>query len=257
MSYQFLLVSQNEHIATVTINRPDQLNALNSIVLNELEHFFSNIPDQTRAIILTGSGEKAFVAGADIKELAKLSSEEAYEAAKKGQRIFQKIEDSSVPVIAAVNGFALGGGCELAIACHLRVISDKAQFAQPEINLGLMAGYGGTQRLTKLIGTTKATELLLTGDMIQAKDALALGLANALVAPDHLMDEAEKLARKIASKPPIQASLTLKAIQGYHDKEIEGFDQEAKLFAKTVTTEDFREGTSAFVEKRKPSFKGK
>lgn len=257
MNYECLLTESKGFITTVSINRPESLNALNAQVLDELNHFFDHIPELCRVIVLTGTGEKSFVAGADIKELAILDEEGAYQAAKKGQDLFSKIENCKVPVIAAVNGFALGGGCELAMACHMRIASENARFAQPEINLGLMAGYGGSQRLPRLVGTAKATELLLTGDMISAEEGLEMGLVNRLYTLGELKTKVMEFAEKIASKPPLQATATLQAIQAYHDKNVNGYDVEAKLFASTVQTEDFREGTSAFVEKRKPEFKGR
>ncbi len=257
MHYKNLLVEIEKNIATVTINRPEKLNALNNETLNEIYDAFLSIEHnaEVRTVILTGSGEKAFVAGADISELNKLSPLAAKDFAEKGQKIFSFIEHLSKPVIAAVNGFALGGGCELALTCHIRLASENAKFGQPEINLGTIPGYGGTQRLTRLINFSKALEYILTADFIDANTALQLGLVNHVYPLDELMAKAKELAEKIAAKPAQAVRLALKAIQSVKElPQSQGESFEASLFALTTGTEDFKEGTSAFLQKRKPDF---
>jgi enoyl-CoA hydratase len=247
-------------ILTIVISRPESLNALNAAVLDGLHSAIQDAYDDetVSGIILTGEGEKAFVAGADIKELSELNKEQAFALAQKGQRLFKMIEDCPKPVIAAVNGFALGGGCELAMACHIRLASENAKFGQPEVNLGIIPGYGGTQRLTQLVGRGKALELILTGDMITAQDAKALGLVNHVVATqDELMALANKIMGKIISKGPIAVANVIKSVNAGFDFEKAGYDAEATGFAHCATTQDFKEGTTAFIEKRKPNFTGK
>ncbi len=259
MDLQFLLYSTDENIATITINRPDKLNSLNGALLDELEMLVDTIKadPSVKVVIITGAGEKSFVAGADISELARLSVSEAKTFALKGQRIFSKIEDLGKPVIAAVNGFALGGGCELALACHIRFASTNAFFGQPEVNLGTIPGYGGTQRLTRLVNTGRALELILGGDRISAQEALSIGLANKVFEKEELLYKTIEFAQKIASKPTMALGYALEAVLAADDLNLDaGLDFEASLFALCAGTGDFKEGTSAFLEKRKPEFKG-
>lgn len=259
MDFQYLLYSTDENIATITINRPDKLNALNGALLDELELLIDTIKadPQIKVVIITGAGEKSFVAGADISELARLSVTEAKTFALKGQRIFSKIEDLGKPVIAAVNGFALGGGCELALACHMRFASTNAFFGQPEVNLGTIPGYGGTQRLTRLVNTGRALELILGGDRISAQEALSIGLANKVFEKEELLYKTIEFAQKIASKPTMALGYAIEAVLAADDLNLDaGLDFEASLFALCAGTGDFKEGTSAFLEKRKPEFKG-
>lgn len=246
-------------ILTITVNRPTKLNALNAATISELgeaiEH--ARADAAVRGILLTGSGEKAFVAGADIAELAALSGPGAQEASSRGQEVFRRYETSPKPVVAAVNGFALGGGCELAMACHLRVASENARFGQPEVNLGLLPGYGGTQRLVQLVGKGKALELLLTADQVKADEALRLGLANHVVPQAELLDFCRRLLTKILSKAPVAVGLTIACVNTYFDEGGEaGYTAEAQAFGTAFDTADFKEGTAAFLEKRPASFKG-
>jgi enoyl-CoA hydratase len=260
MNYKNLLFEMKNKIAFVTINRPDKLNALNNETLNELKTCFENIRsnDDVNVVILTGAGEKAFVAGADISELNKLDYATGKTFAEFGQGVFNQIENLNKPVIAAVNGFALGGGCELAMACHIRLASEKAKFGQPEVNLGIIPGYGGTQRLSRLINTGRAAELILTGDIIDASEALRIGLVNKVYKPEELITKAVELADKISSKGQIAVELSLQAIAASNNLSCtEGLKYETELFGKCCSTEDFKEGTSAFLEKRKPEFKKK
>ncbi|MDB5222595.1 MAG: enoyl-CoA hydratase [Chitinophagaceae bacterium] len=256
--YTTLLTNLENGIFTITINRPDKMNALNQEVMNELNNVMDEVYKNTeiRSVIITGSGNKAFVAGADISEFSGLSQQQGMALAKKGQDIFFKIENSPKPVIAAVNGFALGGGCELAMACHMRIASDNAKFGQPEVNLGLIPGYGGTQRLTMLIGKGKATELLLTGNMIDAAEALQLGLVNYVIPQEHLIEKTISILQVINSKAPVAIAKCINATNyAYTGKK--GYEQEIFGFSECFTTEDVKEGTAAFLEKRKPEFKGK
>jgi len=244
----------------VTISRPDALNALNVETMDGLRDVMQEAyqNDTYRGIILTGDGEKAFVAGADIKEFTSLTKEQAFELAQKGQSLFKLIEDCPKPVIAAVNGFALGGGCELAMACHMRIATENAKFGQPEVNLGLIPGYGGTQRLAQLVGRGKALELILTGDMISAQEAKAIGLVNHVVGTRAELDElAQKIMDKILTKGPIAVALSIKAVNAGFGFEKNGYQTEAENFASATVTNDFKEGTTAFIEKRKPAFTGK
>jgi len=226
--------------------------------MSELDMVVDSLSKQedVKGIIITGAGPKAFVAGADISEFKDYSNAEALELSKKGQRVFRAIELMRKPVIAAVNGFALGGGCELAMACHMRVASDNARFGQPEVNLGLVAGYGGTQRLVQLIGKGKATELLLTGDMIKADEAHRLSLVNHVVSQEELMGKCMEILNKIIQKGPVAVANTIEAIDKNFLAE-DGFEAEAKLFADCFDTDDYVEGTTAFLEKRKANFTGK
>jgi enoyl-CoA hydratase len=258
MDYANLLLNQSGKILTITLNRPSQLNALNTHVFAELESAVKAAEkDKTvGGIIITGSGEKAFAAGADIKEFANFSPEQARELALNGQRIFKIIETLRKPVIAAVNGFALGGGCELCMACHLRIASENARFGQPEVTLGVTPGYAGTQRMTQLIGKGKAAELLMTGDMIKADEALRLGLVNYVVSLPDLPAKATELLNKILDKSPVAVSGVINCINAYYTEGVDGFAAEAEEFCKCFGTDDFKEGTSAFIEKRKADFPG-
>lgn len=255
MNYSTLLSSLENGILTITINRPDKLNALNQTVLNEINAVMDWIynDEKIKAAIITGAGEKAFVAGADISEFVSVKDDEGAALAKKGQDIFFKIENCPKPVIAAVNGFALGGGCELAMACHFRIASINAKFGQPEVNLGLIPGYGGTQRLTMLIGKGKAMELIMTGNMIGADEAKSLGLVNYVEAPENLIPKTKEILNVILTKSPVAISKIIEAVNFYFNKK--GFDEEANLFGKVFSSEDKKEGTAAFLEKRKPVFK--
>jgi enoyl-CoA hydratase len=257
-TFQNLKTEVKEGIYFLTINRPDKLNALNRQTVLEIgEAIKEAIADKNvMGVIITGEGQKAFVAGADIKEFMSLSGEQGKELARSGQEIFQSIEDSPKPVIAAVNGFALGGGCELSMACHLRVASENALFGQPEVNLGLIPGYGGTQRLTKYIGRTKALELTMTAAMIKAPEALQLGLVNYVVAPDALIAKCIELLNVIKTKSPAAIASSIRAINAF-DETQEGYEAELTEFGKCFTTEDIKEGINAFIEKRKPQFAGR
>lgn len=257
--YETLIPEINDQLLILHLNRPEALNALNTRMFDDLNEFFTDDYRlfTAKVILITGKGEKAFAAGADIKELNGLSSEEAERLSRKGQDIFRKIEEFHLPVIAAVNGFALGGGCELAMACHIRVASDKARFGQPEVSLGIIPGYGGTQRLIQLIGKSKATELLLTGDMINAEEALRYGLINYVVPPDQLLNKSMEIANKLYSRGPLALGGVIKSINAYFNKDEEGFSFEARTFGEVASTEDFEEGTKAFIEKRKAAFQGK
>lgn len=259
MTFQNLLTTLENGIYTIFINRPDKLNALNQATLAELQvalrHAVSD--NAVRGIIITGSGPKAFVAGADISEFAGLDAKGGSEFAAKGQAIFKEIELCPKPVIAAVNGFALGGGCELAMACHMRIASEAAKFGQPEVNLGLIPGYGGTQRLTQHIGRGRATELLMTGDIINAQDAYRVGLCNYLVAPDQLIPKCQEILQRIASKAPFAVAEIVKCVDAHYKENVNGFEAEVDAFGRCCGTEDFREGTTAFMEKRKAQFTGK
>ncbi len=246
-------------ILFLSIERPESLNALNTETIEELREIMQKVYDEKaiKGVVISGSGEKAFVAGADIKEIAALNELNARKFAENGQEVFSLIENSEKPVIAAINGFALGGGCELAMACHIRVASENAKFGQPEVNLGIIPGYGGTQRLTQLIGKGKAMELMMTGDMIGAQEAKALGLVNHVVSDkEALLLLAEKIVRKIASKAPLAIGMIVNCVNAYFSDEENGYQTESNSFSHCVNTEDFKEGTSAFVEKRKPHFKG-
>ena len=253
-----LLLEVKDKIAIITINRPDKLNALNNDTLLEFRSVFKELRgrDDVYVVILTGSGEKAFVAGADIKELNQLDVLSAKKFAERGQDVFNSIENMNKPVIAAVNGFALGGGCELALACHIRLASENVKFGQPEVNLGIIPGYGGTQRLSRLINSGRAMEYILTADMIDANEALKVGLVNHVYPQAELMSRAIELAQKISSKGQQAVRFAIKAVNAASQISAkEGQNYEASLFALCCGTEDFKEGTSAFLEKRKPEFK--
>ncbi len=260
MDYQNILFEKDGAIAIVTINRPKALNALNDDTIAELHHCFTTIGDDSgiRAVILTGAGEKAFVAGADIGELAECDVAGGRAKCERGQAAFFKIETLPQPVIAAVNGFALGGGCEIAMSCDIRLASEKAKLGQPEVNLGIIPGYGGTQRLARLVGIGKAKELIFTGDMIGASEAHRIGLVDQVYPPEELMDKAKELAAKIAEKGPRAIKAAKEAINFGVEVDLEsGCAFEAAQFAQICATQDKNEGTKAFLEKRKAKFTGK
>src|SRR6186713_116491 len=260
MAYENLLVERDGGVLTITINRPKVLNALNAATLAELDQEIAIARDDAavKAIVLTGGGEKSFVAGADINELAVQTPVGGREHARHGQSLFDRIERLGKPVIAAVNGFALGGGCELAMACTMRIAADTAKFGQPEINLGLIPGYAGSQRLPRLVGRGRALELLLTGNQISAEEAHRIGLVNKVVPAASLQAEAKTLATLLASKAPVAVRYILEAVAGGLEmKFADAQDYEATLFGLVSTTEDMREGTKAFLEKRKAEFKGR
>ena len=259
MNFENILVSKNNGIAKITINRPKKLNALNKATLEELHKAFNTLEDDknVKVIILTGSGEKAFVAGADIAEFANFTVEEGSDLARKGQEIvFDFVENLSTPVIAAVNGFALGGGLELAMACHFRIASDNAKMGLPEVSLGLIPGYGGTQRLPQLIGKGKAMEMIMTAGMIAANEAKECGLVNHVVAQDELLPLAEKIASRIMRNSSVAISAAISAVNANFEDGINGFEIEIDEFGECFGTADFNEGTTAFLEKRKPNFPG-
>src|SRR6185312_860830 len=245
--YSTILTSADNHIFTITINRPDKLNALNQTVLNELSSAMDKAYNdiEVKAVIITGTGEKAFVAGADIAEFVAVKDDEGALLSKKGQDIFSKIENCPKPVIAAVNGFALGGGCELAMACHFRLASSNAKFGQPEVNLGLIPGYGGTQRLTMIVGKGKAMEMMMTGNMISADEAKTLGLVNYVESPENLLPKTKDILNIILTKSPVAISKVIAAVNAFYDKEKNGFDEEANLFGSVFASEDKKEGTAA------------
>jgi enoyl-CoA hydratase len=260
MTFENLLIERDEAVAVVTFNRPKVLNALNTQTMNELSAAMAGFKADAgvRVIVLTGAGEKAFIAGADINELAVQTPIEGKEHARRGQRIFDAIEQLGKPVIAAVNGFALGGGCELAMACTMRIAADTARFGQPEINLGLIPGYAGSQRLPRLVGRGVALEILLTGDMISAQRAYEIGLVNRVVPAAELMSEAKKIAHGLASKAPIAIRYILEAVHHGLDGSLDaGQFLETALFGAIASSADMKEGTKAFLEKRKAVWQGK
>ncbi len=259
MAYQNLLTENREGILIITINRPDKLNALNGQTLSEIQDVMHDLmkDDSVKAAIITGSGNKAFVAGADISGFQGMDKTSGANLAKVGQNIFFQIENSPKPIVAAVNGFALGGGCELAMACHFRLASENAKFGQPEVNLGLIPGYGGTQRLIQLVGKGKAMELMMTADMIGAQEALQLGLVNYVTSSDDLVPKTIELLKKVMSKSPFAISRVIDCVNKYFEPGNDGFRFEYDQFGACCETEDFKEGTSAFLEKRKANFTGK
>lgn len=256
--YTTIKTSLDNHIFIITINRPEKLNALNKTVFEELDHVMDTVYNdaEIKGVIITGEGPKAFVAGADISEFLAIADENAAHLSSNGQRIFFKIEDCPKPVIAAVNGFALGGGCELAMACHFRIASANAKFGQPEVNLGLIPGYGGTQRLSLLIGKGKAMELVLTGNMIGADEAKTLGLVNHVTTPEELMNKCKDILNVILTKSPVAVAKSIAAINAF-DHSRQGFENEVNLFSESFASEDKKEGAAAFLEKRKAIFPGK
>lgn len=259
MSYENILCEIKSPIAYLTINRPNQLNALNKQTIEELSASLKSLEadSSVRAIILTGSGEKAFVAGADIKEFAEFSVDQGQELSQKGQdTLFSLLEKLETPVIAAVNGFALGGGLELAMSSHIRVASDNARMGLPEVSLGVIPGYGGTQRLAQLVGRGKAFEMIFTAGMIKADDALQCGLVNAVVPQAELIEYCEGIAAKISKNSPSAISASIRAVNANYEDGINGYKKEVEEFGKCFGTADFKEGTTAFIEKRKAEFKG-
>ena len=260
MTFENLLVSNENGLATITINRPKKLNALNKNTIEELHNAFKNLEadNSVKAIVITGSGDKAFVAGADISEFAHFSVEEGGRLAAKGQEmLFDFVENLSTPVIAAVNGFALGGGLELAMSCHFRIASDNAKMGLPEVSLGVIPGYGGTQRLPQLIGKGRAMELVMTAGMISAEDAKNYGLVNHVTTQEELLPLATKIAGKIMRNSSVAIGAAIKAVNANFKDGVNGFETEISEFGNCFGTEDFKEGTTAFLEKRKADFPGK
>ena len=260
MNFENILVTTTNGLAKITINRPKKLNALNSNTIKELSTAFKTLEEDrsVKTILITGSGEKAFVAGADISEFANFSPKEGGELAKLGQEsLFDLVENLATPVIAAINGFALGGGLELAMACHFRIAADTAKMGLPEVSLGVIPGYGGTQRLPQLIGKGKAMELIMTAGMIAAEEAKQWGLVNYVVSQEELLPLAEKLAGKIMRNSSVAISAAISAINANFKDGINGYKTEISEFGNSFGTEDFKEGTTAFLEKRKPNFPGK
>jgi enoyl-CoA hydratase len=258
--YTTLLTELEDHIFTITINRPDKLNALNKTVIEELSAAIDEIirNPEIRSAVITGAGPKAFVAGADISEFLQLDAAGGKALAQRGQdMVFNKIENCSKPIAAAVNGFALGGGCELAMACHFRLASENAKFGQPEVNLGLIPGYGGTQRLVQLIGKGKAMELLLTANLIDANEAKQLGLVNHVTAAEALLAQSRQILSVINSKAPLAVAACIKAANAVFDETQNGYSVEIEEFGNCFATDDMKEGAAAFLEKRKADFKGK
>ncbi|MDG2150870.1 MAG: enoyl-CoA hydratase-related protein [Polaribacter sp.] len=257
MTFKNILLSKKDRLAQITIHRPKKLNALNKDTIVELSSAFEALEEDTntKVIILTGSGEKAFVAGADISEFANFSEEEGSRLARAGQKmLFDFIENLSTPVIAAINGFALGGGLELAMSCHFRIASDNAKMGLPEVSLGVIPGYGGTQRLPQLVGKGKAMEMIMTAAMISADEAKDYGLVNYVTKQEELLALAEKIASKILRNSSVAIHAAIRAINSGFEEGINGFDVEIDAFGKCFGTEDFKEGTSAFLDKRKPNF---
>jgi enoyl-CoA hydratase len=265
MIYTTILTNFTDGIFTIAINRPDKLNALNAAVFNDLDSVLNEVYTnmEIKAVVITGSGAKAFVAGADITEFQGLNKEQALALAKRGQDVFFKIENCPKPIVAAVNGFALGGGCELAMACHFRYCSDNAKFGQPEVNLGLIAGYGGTQRLTQLIGKGRSMELHLSGAMMDAQQAAFSGLVNKVCTQETLLEETTKALLNIIAKAPVAIAKAIECINvavvsdSAYTNGKTGYDKEVEAFGDCFDTIDMKEGVTAFLEKRKPNFVGK
>lgn len=258
MNDESLVTTIENGIFIITINRPDKLNALNKEVIDELDKIIDEVYNnpEIKSAIITGAGTKAFVAGADISEFLQLDSTQGEELARRGQRlVFDKIENSPKPIVAAVNGFALGGGCELALACHFIYAGENAKFGQPEVNLGLIPGYGGTQRLTQIIGRNRAMELLMTGNMITAKEAMEYGIVNKVLSQDELLPKTKDILMTIQSKAPLAVSKVIECVNNF-DHTQKGYDFEIKKFGECFQTEDMKEGASAFLEKRKANFSG-
>lgn len=259
MTYSTILLDNRDGLAIITVNRPDKLNALNDAVISELGEVAALLRDDDaiRAAILTGAGPKAFVAGADISELASCDPTAAQDLSRKGSMIFRQFERSAKPVIAAVNGFALGGGCELAMSCHMRLASENARFGQPEVKLGILPGYGGSVRLPRLVGRGRAVELLLSGAMIDAQEAHRIGLVNRVVPADQLLPECEKLLRTILENGPLAVAECLRMVDEQEDLPLdEALAEESRRFGELAGTADFKEGTAAFLAKRKAAFRG-
>jgi enoyl-CoA hydratase len=258
MSFQTLFTKMEDHTLIITINRPDVLNALNKQVINDLDAVMDRVYKfpEIKSVVITGAGLKSFVAGADINEFESLTKEEAIALAKRGQAVFAKIENAPKPVIACVNGFALGGGCELAMSCHFVIASESAVFGQPEVNLGIMVGYGGSQRLTQRVGKGRAMELIITGKTINATQAMNYGLANYVVPQTELLDKALSILKVCHEKSPIAVGNSIKAINALWDENANGYEVEANLFGECFVSGDSKEGITAFKEKRKPHFKG-
>lgn len=260
MSYNNILIAKEGPIALITINRPTKLNALNNETIKELHHAFKELDEDpaVKAIIITGSGEKAFVAGADIAEFSQFSVEEGMALAARGHEIlFDFVENLSTPVIAAINGFALGGGLELAMACHIRVARDNARMGLPEVSLGVIPGYGGTQRLPRLVGKGRALEMIMTGGMIGTEQALMWGLINHMMAEEELIPFCKKLAEKISTNSPVAIAKAIEVVNAGYKTGVNGFHAEIEGFGYCFGTEDFKEGTTAFLQKRKADFPGK
>ena len=260
MNYNNLIFEEKKDFYLVKINRPEFLNALNQETINELTNCFEFINENSKTkygVIITGEGEKAFVAGADIKEFNKVDKNSSIEFCKNGHYLFNLIENMSIPVLALVNGYALGGGCELSLACHLRIATENAQFSQPEINLGLIPGYGGTQRLTQIIGKSKALEMMLTANMVTSKEALDFGLVNYVVKDfEEGLDKCNDLILTIKRKAPVAIKNVIKSVNNFYSADKDGFEEEIKLFSECSSTKDFKEGVKAFLEKRCPDFNG-
>ncbi len=259
MEYSTLIFEKKENYAIVILNRPDKLNALNTKLFNELNDVVEKVEldRDIRALILTGTGEKAFAAGADIKELHESDDRSGKLFSEHGSKVMARLEQLRIPVIAAVNGFALGGGCELAMSCHIRFASEKAKMGQPEVNLGIIPGYGGTQRLPRLVGMPKAIELIISGDMVDAQEAKNIGLVNQVFQHDELMPKTIEFVQKVLTKGPLSVSAAIETIQASGSLSLyEGLAFESKVFGATCGTDDFKEGTLAFLEKRKAEFKG-
>ena len=259
MAYENILTEQIEKVCIITVNRPDKLNALNHLTIQEIGKAVQQAEKDSSigAIIITGTGNKAFVAGADISEFAAFTAEQGKKLSADGHRVFNAIENCTKPVIAAVNGFALGGGCELAMSCHLRIASENAKFGQPEVKLGVIPGYGGTQRLPQLIGKAKAMEFLMTADMIAADEALKLGLVNYVTTSEALLDKCMEVIQKIIQQAPLAIAAIVKSVNAHYEKEVDGFQTEIDAFGDCFVTDDFKEGTKAFLERRKAVFSGK
>lgn len=260
MAYQQILTTVKDHTFYITINRPQKLNALNKEVLTELADAiaFANTSEDIQAVLITGAGEKAFVAGADISEFQHYNLEEGKQLAKNGHdHVFNAIENSTKPIVAAINGFALGGGLELAMACHIRIASENAKLGLPEVSLGLIPGYGGTQRLTQLVGKGHAFEMIFTAEMITADKAEKIGLVNYVVPQEDLLEKANEILVKIKSKAPLAISSAIKAVNASFSKEVNGYQVEIEEFGNCFNTQDFKEGVAAFLEKRKANFKGR
>lgn len=258
MEYEFLKIERIDGISIMKVSAPKSLNALNSTILREIGDFVENLDDTTRVLIITGDGEKAFVAGADIAEMANLNEEEGYKFGALGAKVFRRIETLDIPVIAAVNGFALGGGCELAMACDIRIASNKAKFGQPEVGLGIIPGFSGTYRLPKLVGPAMAKELIFTGKMIDAQEAYRIGLVNAVCEPEELMPQAVAMAEKMLKNAPLAIRAAKRCINDNYDMTAnEAIAYENVYFSRCFATEDQKEGMGCFLTKNRPHFQGK